>query len=386
MGLEKVTQHSPIFRYTTNFQINKNNKLNTISLYVDFKKAFDTVNHKILLQKLKSLGITNIALKWVETYLTNRTQQTQIGNNLLVERAVKTGVPQGSILGPTFFLCYINDIIDVCHNSKILLYADDTVLYKQISESQRFLDMHDFQQDVNRMIICCQKNRLSINVKMTKLVFHPHTVNVENYIHQNITILGSVVNYVTSYLYLGVDIDHFLSFKQFYTNTLKKISYELYLLRRIWYMITTKAALDIIKTVFCIIIDYGNIFLISCPTGDLKDIQTLQNHALRCCYNIMDPRDEGTIYLHDTSNVVHVDVRRKRQILTSIWRNIKRGIIQIANPVRQTRAAMAPTIYLPVSRNNMFYYGASMWNELPQNIRMQEDIEGFKMTLYKHIL
>ena len=95
---------------------------------MDFKKAFDTVNHALLIKKLQLLGITDIALNWIESYLTNITQQTQIGNDLSIEREVKTGVPQGSILGPTFFLCYINDIVDVCHNSKILLYADDTVL------------------------------------------------------------------------------------------------------------------------------------------------------------------------------------------------------------------------------------------------------------------
>ena len=205
---------------------------------------------------MKSLGIIDTALKWVETYLTNRTQQTQIGNNLSSEREVKTGFPQGSILGPTFFVCYINDIIKVCQNSKILLYADDTVIYKRISDSHRFLDMHDFQQDVNRVIIWCQKNRLSINVKKNILVFHPHTSNVEI----NISIMGSIVRYVSSYLYLGVDIDNLLSFKQFYTNTFKKISYKVYLLRRIRYMIAIKAALDITKTMFCSIIDYGNIF------------------------------------------------------------------------------------------------------------------------------
>ena len=146
-----------IFRCTFDLQINKNNRINTIFLYVDFKKAFDTVNHKLLITNLPNYGINNLALNWVKTYLTNRTQQTQIGTDLSGEREVKTGVPQGSILGPTFFLCYINDIIKVCRNSKILLYADDTVLYKKISDSHRFLDMHDFQQDVNRLIKWFQK-------------------------------------------------------------------------------------------------------------------------------------------------------------------------------------------------------------------------------------
>ena len=68
------------------------------------------------------------------------------------------------------------------------------------------------------------------------------------------------MNYVSTYLYLGVDIDKQLTFKTFYNNTFKKISYKLSLLRRIRYMITSKAALDIVKTMFCSIVDYGNIF------------------------------------------------------------------------------------------------------------------------------
>ena len=205
------------------------------------------------------------------------------------ERAVETGVPQGSILGPIFFICYIDDIVDVCRNSKILLYADDTVMYKKISDENCFLDMHDFQQDVNRLINWCHVNRLSINVKKTKLVFHPYMANIINDVHDKIKISGESVHYVNSYLYLGVDIDNQLTFKTYFTNVCKKIFYKLSLLRRIRYMITAKAALDITKTMFCSIIDYGNIFLSSCPENDLKDIQTLQNHALRCCFRIKDP-------------------------------------------------------------------------------------------------
>ena len=139
-----------IFKFTTDLQVNKNNKLNTIALYIDFKKAFDTVNHNLLIEKLRHMQIKNNVLNWIYSYLTNRTQCTRLGDNISKDMEVKTGVPQGSILGPLFFLCYINDITNICKSTKILLYADDTVLYKGISEHEKFLDMNNFQQDVNK--------------------------------------------------------------------------------------------------------------------------------------------------------------------------------------------------------------------------------------------
>ena len=372
-------------------QRNKNNRFNTISLYVDFKKAFDTVNHNLLIKKLESFDIKNKALSWIRSYLTGRTQQTKIGEFLSDEREVKTGVPQGSILGPIFFICYINDIIKVCKNSQMLLYADDTVMYKKISDNQRFMDMHDFQQDVNRLIHRCQLNRLSINVKKTKLVFHPYSSNIENNINENITILNVPVGYTNSYLYLGIHIDRGLTFKQYYGNMFKKISYKLYLLRRIRYMITYKAALDITKTMFCSIIDYGNIFISSCSDGDLYDVQVLQNHALRSCCNVKTHTDVHINDLHIKTNVQMVDVRRRRQILTCIWRNIKKGIITTAIPARETRHTIAPSIYLPIPRTELFkksvyYYGATLWNSLPSETRFCDNIEEFKNKLYNIIV
>ena len=100
-------------------------------MFIDFKKAFDTVNHKILLGKINKLRITDIVLCWLKTYLLDRTQSTQLFGKTTREEIVSTGVPQGSILGPILFLCYINDIYTVCKCSEMLLYADDTVLYKK---------------------------------------------------------------------------------------------------------------------------------------------------------------------------------------------------------------------------------------------------------------
>ena len=296
------------------------------------------------------------------------------------------GVPQGSILGPLFFLCYINDITQICNNTNILLYADDTVLYKAITDKERFLDMHNFQQDVNRLVLWCQRNRLSINVKKTKLVFYPASQNAINDVNNIISMQGTAVDYVSSYLYLGVDIDNMLTFKKHFSNTFKNVSHKLFILRKIRYMINTKAALDVAKTMLCSIIDYGNIFLSSIHEAHLNDLQTLQNNAIRCCYQISDPRDEHILDLHVRANMKLVYTRRQKQILTCLWRNIQKGIVKIKEPVRQNRSAMAPTIYLPIPRTTLFkksvfYLGATSWNALPRNVRSCDDIDKFKLEI-----
>ena len=94
----------------------------------------------------------------------------------------------------------------------MMLYADDTVLYKRKSDNERFIDMHNFKQDVKRMYEWCQKNRLSINVKKTKVVFYPYPTSVKNDINNRIEIDRQEIHYVNSYLYLGIDIDEHLTF------------------------------------------------------------------------------------------------------------------------------------------------------------------------------
>ena len=141
------------------------------------------------------------------------------------------------------------------------------------------------------MVLWCQRNRLSINIKKTKLVFYPANQNVENNMNNVIKMQGMSVDYVTSYLYLGVDIciDNMLIFKKHYNNTFENVSHKHFILRKIRYMINVKAALDITKTMLCSVIDYGNIFLSSCNQGELSDMQILQNNAFRCCYSVSDP-------------------------------------------------------------------------------------------------
>ena len=122
-----------------------------IVVLVDFKKAFDLVDHKILLSKLKLYGIDNEALMWFNTYLAHRQQQVSLNDNKSDFETVTFGVPQGSILGPLLFLLFINDLPLYINNVSADLYADDTTLY-DVQNSIEMIE-HHLQIGLNQLHI-----------------------------------------------------------------------------------------------------------------------------------------------------------------------------------------------------------------------------------------
>ena len=140
----------------------------TASVFLDFSKAFDTVDHAILLCKLKSFGLDNNSLNWFESYLTNRQQKTSINNTLSSSLPVSVGVPQGSILGPLLFIIYINDMPNFVKHCKIILYADDTLLYYS-SNSIKDIELC-VNEDIHSICKWLDENLLTLNCAKSKFL------------------------------------------------------------------------------------------------------------------------------------------------------------------------------------------------------------------------
>lgn len=145
------------------------NGLSTTGIFLDLSKAFDTINHRILLKKLFFYGIRGIALKWVENYLANRKRFLEFKGTCSEMFNITCGVPQGSILGPLLFLIYVND---VCNTSKILhftLFADDTNILYTSKDLKNYNNM--LNEELNKLSLWFKTNKLSVNIKKPTICY-----------------------------------------------------------------------------------------------------------------------------------------------------------------------------------------------------------------------
>ena len=180
-----------------------------IGVFLDFSKAFDTVNHEILLDKLYHYGVRGCAHKWFSSYLTDRQQFVTYNGMKSQNQVIKCGVPQGSILGPLLFLIYINDLATVCKNTFPILFADDSNLF--ISGRDSDLIMKTLNEELKEISLWLKANKLSLNIKKT----HFMIFSSKNKAHPNvyINIDGETISENSKTKFLGVIIDNKLCWK-----------------------------------------------------------------------------------------------------------------------------------------------------------------------------
>ena len=181
---------------------------------VDFKKAFDLVDHQILLNKLDIYGIKDEALMWFNTYLTNRKQQVSVNNTKSDFKQISYGVPQGSILGPLLFLLFINDLPLYTDNVSTDLYADDTTLY-DIQDSVEQIESN-LQTAVNNLHIWCQNNGMILNSAKTKVMLVTTNQKRQRLNNDNLDLNfnNEPLTMITNEKILGVYVDNNLTWSE----------------------------------------------------------------------------------------------------------------------------------------------------------------------------
>ena len=193
-----------------------------LGVFLDLKKAFDTVDHQILIEKLFSYGIRGNTLKWFQSYLTDRSQYVTYDCIESKVLPIKHGVPQGSILEPLLFIIYMNDIFNVSNFLFTILYADDTCVALDGKSLENLITL--MNKELHLLYICLQSNKLTLNVQKTyyiifnraRLKLHNTTIDLQ---------MGDCnLNEANNFKYLGVIIDDTMSWVHHITYIKNKIS------------------------------------------------------------------------------------------------------------------------------------------------------------------
>ena len=208
-----------IFHLVKDISLALNKKMYTICLFLDLRKAFDSVSHEVLIDKLQCYGIRGVVLNLIKSYLTNRRQYTQWKDKTSKLEKVKLGVPIGSILGPFLFNAFINDICNL-PGARSISYADDAVFYISSQNLNECIEsMNDF---IVRLSSWLKNNMLNPNISKTKVMMFGSSFNKINL--PIIYFDNSPIEWVNSFNYLGFDIDDKLLYRNHVDKVISKIS------------------------------------------------------------------------------------------------------------------------------------------------------------------
>ena len=365
-----------------------------LGLYVDLSKAFDCLDHRILLHKLNHYGIRGTAHDWFQSYLSNRRQLTQYNGIDSDVLKVNRGVPQGSILGPLLFLLFINDIVNSSTSLHFVLYADDTNIFFSHNNLQCLIShVQTEMQNVTRWF---QVNKLQINKSKTKyMIFNFKERSRMIPLNLNLRIENEVVEQVEYTNFLGVVIDNRLSWDKHIASISNKISASIGVLRKLKPVLPSKTLFTLYRSLIHPHLSYCNLVWGRAYKRFYMPLFILQKRAVRLCCNEHYRAKTSPLFksLHllklpdlITHNTLLFMYKFKYGLLPSTFSDF----FPLNSAIHNVNTRGKNKFYIPrfrtsfLQRNSIRYQGPVHWNAI-NPLLIQKRITTFK-SLHKKIL
>ena len=349
----------------------------TLGVFIDLSKAFDTVNHDILLTKLKYFGIKNTYIDWFKSYLENRKQFVSYDNNKQSSLlSITCGVPQGSILGPLLFLLYVNDLYMASNVIKPIMFADDTNLFfshKNIKELFKTMNQEliNIQQWFNA-------NKLSLNIKKTKYSFF-HSLGLQDKIPlqlPKLEINSISIKRESVMKFLGVLLDENMTWKNHISCIENKISKNIGILYKVRGVLNKMCMKQLYFSFIHSYLNYGNIAWASTNKSKLKTLLRKQKHAARLI-NFKDKLTHAKPLLLDMKalNIYQLNIfqilifmqKVKTQHIPYVFTNSFKIYSNKYNTRTTNTTFYKPFFRTKTSQFSITFRGPHIWNSLISN-------------------
>ena len=366
-----------------------------IGVFCDLSKAFDTLNHSILLEKLDHYGIRGTALKWFKSYLMNRYQYVDLNGHSSSKILLSTGVPQGSILGPLLFLLYVNDLPSAS-NLKSVTFADDTNL---LIQGYNFEALSTLNQELEGINDYFKANQLKLNPKKTKTVIFRKKSLPKNQKLPEIYLDGEKLGIFDDAQFLGITIDSTLSWEKHCTSVANKIARSNSMINRVKNLLPPPTLKILYHSFIQPHVLYGLPAWGGCSAQNKKRIVNIQKRAIRTITKSYfsahtEPRmkqlgllkfndlyeQQCLLLMHDC---FYQRAPKMIQNLCSTQYNCEYNLRgQAQNPLD----LKVPNYKSRAASNSFSAFGPKLWNNTTSDLRKIDQKALFKRQLKKSLL
>ena len=359
------------------------------AIFLDYKKAFDSVPHAPLIDKLSKIGLHYKLLKWLTDYLTLRRQEVVVNGANSCQALVTSGIPQGSVLGPLLFSIYINDItqLQLSPTSSLVLFADDILYYHPIQNSNQF---EEVQSDIAGLEEWSDDHLLQLNPQKCKsmILSKKRCSTAES---TPLYLCGSKLEEATIYKYLGVLVNKNLTWSDHISELCTKARKILGLLYRQFYNNANPAT---IRQLYISLVrphlEYASQLWDPYLQGDTDRLEAVQKFALKL---ISRQWDSGYDELLSATNIPRLQERRLHQKLAQVFR-IVHGLcyfpqnIFTQQPSHSSRLSRSDTLQCPFARTNYYFHSfvpnsIRAWNSLKEEQVATQTLRSFKRNIAK---
>jgi hypothetical protein len=367
------------------------------TVFVDFSKAFDTINHDLLLSKLNLYGFSNSSLNFFTSYLKDREQCVAIQSKVSSTLPVHCGVPQGSILGPILFCIFINDLplyIEHCDSD---LFADDTTMGTIGSDLDTI--ENDLTVDMGNVVRWSRLNRMLINFTKTTYMLLCSRQKRQRLSRTSLTIIVNIndshiiLPQTTCQKLLGIYIDQNLTFHNHVDYVSKKISSSVYQMNCLKHFLDQRTMKLFYFGHVQPHIDYCSSIWGHCSDTYKKHLSSLQRRAIKLILDIRVSRGTNIDHLFTRLNILPLEKRFYFNDAVLMFKIIHNTTPSYLNDLVSQKTYFTndtrfhlPTVKLNVFKMSFSFHGPKTWNELPYHLRNTCSFTGFKRILFDFIL